>query len=233
MTPLARFGPFVFIAVLALTLPSPALAQQSVPAVAAKTDKPKRVLTPEEKQEKVQRHACKVQICSIFSTQDPAGDDVDCPIVKTWRGSDIEEILSGGTMDWPWGKARCITQLKLKRAMLAAVAGEGKTVATLDTHTVACALDLKADGESYDVKVDIAPIVTFKDGKVIAGQINWGRIDAPMLAYSVIWPGAKLDNSLNVLQGPLLKMVNAFMGRKCAQVKDELPMRASFTPPAN
>ena len=233
MTRFASSYPFAFLITLVLMLPCPALAQQSVPAPAIKTDKPKRVLTPEEKQEKAQRHTCKVQICSIFSTQDPAGDDIDCPIIKTWRESDIEDILSGGTMDWPWGKARCTTQLKLNRAMLAAAAGEGETVAALDTHTVACALDLKSEGENYEVKVDIAPVVTFKNGKAVAGQINWGRIDAPILAYSAIWPGAKLDNSLNVLQGTLVKMVNEFMGRKCAQVKDELPMRASFSPPAN
>ncbi len=51
-----------------------------------------------------------------------------------------------------------------------------------------------------------------------------------MLAYSVIWPGATLDNSVNVLQGQLVKMINEFMGKKCGEVKDQLPMRASYSP---
>jgi len=78
--------------------------------------------------------------------------------------------------------------------------------------------------------VDITPEVTFKGGKATAARINWGAIDAPLLAYSVIWPGATLDNSLNVLGGQVVKMTNEFMGKKCAAVKDALPKRASFSP---
>ena len=77
--------------------------------------------------------------------------------------------------------------------------------------------------------MDIKPEVTFAGGKATAARMNWGTIDAPMLAYSVIWPGAKLDNSLNVLGGQVVQMTNEFMGKKCDQVKDALPMRASFS----
>lgn len=193
--------------------------------------RPKRILTPEEKAEKAQRRICKVQICSIFSTKDPQGADIDCPIIKTWREEDIADILSGGKLDWPWGKARCTTQLKLKRAMLAAAAASDDSVTVkLETHTIVCSLDLKSGGESYDVKVDITPEVTFKGGKAVSARMNWGAIDAPMLAYSVIWPGARLDNSLNVLGGPVVRMANEFMGDKCDAVKDFLPKRASYSP---
>ncbi len=223
----------LFLLVLPLSLP--ALAQQSdVPYPEPGPDgeqlnKPKRILTPEEKAEKAQRKVCKIQICTIFSTRDPVGPDIDCPIVKTWREDDIEDIL-GGHFNWPWGKARCSTQLKLKRSVLAAAATPGGIKAKLDTHSIACSLDLKAEGKTYDVKVDITPEVTFKGGKATAAQIHWGTIDAPMLAYSVIWPGATLDNSVNVLQGQLVKMINEFMGKKCGEVKDQLPMRASYSP---
>jgi len=185
-------------------------------------------LTPEEKAEKAQRRVCKIQICSIFSSKDPAGADIDCAIVKTWREEDIASMLSGGKLSWPWGKARCTTQLKLKRSMLAAAASEEGTTAKLDKHTISCSLDLKSDGDTYDVKVDITPEVTFKGGKATEGRLNWGTVDAPMLAYSVIWPGAALDNSVNILQGPLVEMINELMGRKCGEVKDQLPLRASI-----
>lgn len=222
------------VLVLGVLLAMPALAQQQgVPypeePKGEDTDKPKRILTPEEKAEKAQRRVCKVQICSIFSSKDPEGADIDCPIVKTWREDDIEEIL-GNKFDWPWGKARCSTQLKLKRAVLAAAASEKGITTTLDTHTIHCSLDLKSEGETYDVKVDIAPEVTFRGGQATNAQIHWGTIDAPMLAYSVIWPGATLDNSVNVLEGQIVKMINEFMGRKCREVKDQLPMRASVSP---
>jgi hypothetical protein len=198
-------------------------------AWAQSPDKEKRVLTPEEKAEKAQRRVCKVQICSIFSTKDPQGADIDCPIIKTWREEDIEEIL-GGKLDWPWGKARCTTQLKLNRATLAAAASEDSVTVKLGTHTIVCSLDLKSDEGSYDVKVDMTPEVTFEGGKAVSASINWGAIDAPMLAYSVIWPGATLDNSLNVLGGQVVKMTNEFMGKKCAALQDILPKRASYSP---
>ncbi len=219
---------------VALVSAQAANSAETVPAaVVQKSEKPKRVLTPEELAEKAQRRICKIQICSIFSTRDPKGADIDCPIVKTWREEDIANILSGGKLDWPWGKARCTTQLKLSRAMLAAAASEDGTQAKLDKHTITCSLDLKSEGENYDVQVDITPEITFKGGKATAGRMNWGSIDAPMLAYSVIWPSAKLDNSLNVLQSPLIDMINEFMSKKCGEVKDQLPLRASVTGPGN
>lgn len=226
-----RFTVLLFTMLYALT----ALAQQ--PAVPYPTpqekgedlNKPKRILTPEEKAEKAQRRVCKVEICSIFSSQDPKGADINCPVVKTWREDDIEDILAN-QFDWPWGKARCSTQLKLKRSVLAAAASDDGISAKLDTHTISCSLDLKSDGATYDVMIDIAPEVTFKGGKATAAKIDWGEIDAPMLAYSVIWPGAKLDNSLNVLQSQIVKMINEFMSRKCSEIKDQLPMRASYSP---
>ena len=234
---IAKFHYFTVTSALlaGLALPHAATAQQPaepypVPPVSEQAQKPKRILTPEEKAEKAQRRICKVQICSIFSTKDPQGANIDCPIVKTWREEDIEEILSGGKLDWPWGKARCTTQLKLNRATLAAAASAYGTTAKLVKHTITCSLDLKSDRESYDVRVDITPEVTFAGGKATGARINWGAIDAPMLAYSVIWPGAKLDNSLNILGGQVVKMTNEFMGKKCAAVKDALPKRASYSP---
>lgn len=220
---------------LAAAMALPAAAQQSPAPYPAPepggedANKPKRVLTPEERAEKAQRRVCKVQICSIFASGEREGADVDCPVVKTWREEDIEEIL-GRTFTWPWGRARCATQLKLKRSMLAAAASPQGTKAKLDTHTIACSLDLKSDGQTYDVKVDIAPAVTFKDGRAAKAKVNWGKVEAPMLAYSVIWPGTALDNSANVLQGQLVKMINEFMGRKCAAVTDQTPIRASVSP---
>jgi len=212
----------------------PLSAQTAGPDPAApageQSKQPERILTPAEKQEKAQRRICKVQICSIFSTQDPQGADIDCPIVKTWREEDIEDILSGGKLVWPWGKARCTTQLKLRRATLAAASGEDGAIVKLEKHTITCSLDLKSDGASYDVKIDMTPEVTFRGGKAVSARINWGAIDAPMLAYSVLWPGAKLDNSLNVLGRQVVEMTNEFMSKKCAAVKDALPKRVSLSP---
>lgn len=195
-------------------------AKESAQAAKAK----KRVLTPEEKREKELRKACKIRICDIFASREAVGDDVRCNIIKTWREEDIEEILSGGRIDWPWGRARCTAELSLARKMLAAAMGD-EHVAKLKPHTVRCSLDRKSEGQTYDVTMTIAPEVTFKKGRAAKAQVNWGDIDAPVLAYGVLWPGAKLDNNLNVLEGQVVKMINEFVTAKCKEVANELPSR--------
>lgn len=223
-----RQGIWVLLGSMLLAAPAAIGAEQA--AEAAKeapqtaTAKKKRVLTPEEKKEKELRKACKIRICDIFASRVSEGEDVRCNVVKTWREEDIEEILSGGRIGWPWGKARCTTELKLARKMLAAAMGE-EHVAKLEPHTVSCSLDRKSEGQTYDVTLTIAPEVTFRKGRAAKAQINWGDMDAPALAYGVIWPGARLDNNLNVLEGQVVTMINAFMTGKCKEVADELPSR--------
>jgi len=51
------------------------------------------VPTPEEKAEKEARKACKIKLCAIIASKDPAGEDVACDIVKTWREADIAKML--------------------------------------------------------------------------------------------------------------------------------------------
>ena len=223
-----RQGIWALLAGMVLAAPTAFAAETAAEATKetpqAAAAKKKRVLTPEEKKEKELRKACKIRICDIFASRKTEGEDVRCDVVKTWREEDIEEILSGGRIDWPWGKARCTAELKLARKMLAAAMGD-EHVAKLDPHTVSCSLDRKSEGQTYDVKLTIAPEVTFRKGRAAEAQINWGDIEAPVLAYGVIWPGAKLDNNLNVLEGQVVKMINEFMTTKCKEVAAELPSR--------
>ncbi|HSD91511.1 MAG TPA: hypothetical protein VLB11_00600, partial [Methyloceanibacter sp.] len=116
-------------AALAAILATASLAAQpEQPATAPETAAPgagdtapteqKRVLTPEELAEKEARKECKKRICDIIATRDPAGDDIACDIVKTWREEDIVKML-GGRISWPWGKAVCQSKLEVKRRPLA------------------------------------------------------------------------------------------------------------------
>lgn len=201
----------------------PAIAQDK--ASAETPAKKKRVLTPEEKKEKEQRKACKIQMCDVLYSKKAEGPDISCDIIKTWREEDVEEMVTGGKIDWPWGSAKCTTKLNVSREMLAKAASGDAYVGKLKPHTVACTLDRKSEGKTYDVTVGIAPEVTFEKGKAVKAQINWGKIEAPMLAYGVIWPGAKLDNSLNAMGGKVVQMVNEFMTTKCDEIKDLVPSR--------
>ena len=182
----------------------------------------KRELTPEELAEKEARKACKMKICDIIATRDPNGEDVSCDIVKTWREEDIAKML-GGKIGWPWGKAVCQSKLELPRAPLAKAMSEASYEIVMPAQKVRCTLAQKTEGEPYAVEITMAPKVTFKDGKASEATLNWGEATAPMFIYPLIYAGTGLDNSANVLGPEVVRMVNEFTTKKCAEVKAEAP----------
>ncbi len=202
--------------------PATFAAEQGAPP-AKEPKPPTRELTLEEKAEKEARKACKIEICDILATKEPTGDDISCDIVKTWRKEDITKML-GGKIDWPWGKAVCQSRLELKRVSLAKAMRETDYEIVMASQTVRCTLAREDDdAEPYAVEVAMAPKVTFKDGKAVEARIGWGEASAPLLIYPLIYAGTGLDNSTNVLGPEVVKMVNEFTTKKCAEVKDELP----------
>jgi hypothetical protein len=180
-------------------------------------------LTPEEKAEKEARKACKIEICDIIATREPLGEDIACDIKKTWRADSLTKML-GDQIGWPWGKAVCESKLNLSRADLAEAMLVADVTIKMEKFAVSCALHRESD-EPYVVEMEIAPEVTFKNGKAIHAMINWGDVSAPLLIYPVVYAGTGLDNQSNVLGPSVVKMVNEFTQKRCAEVQDELPGR--------
>jgi len=215
---------------LILTLYSPALAAAGAPAAedakaAAEVPKPaakERVLTPEELAEKDARKACKKKICDIIATRDPTGEDVSCDIVKTWREDDIVKML-GGKISWPWGKAVCQSRLEVTRKDLASAMSEPEYDMVMPAQKVRCTLAQKDGGEPYAVEITLAPTAKFENGKATEASINWGEASAPTFIYPLIYAGTGLDNSANVLGSDVVRMINEFTTKKCAEVKAEAP----------
>lgn len=201
-------------------------AETAPPAEAAPDAAEARELTPEELAEKEARKACKKKICDIVATRDPNGDDVSCDIVKTWREEDIAKML-GGKISWPWGKAVCQSKLELARKPLALAMSEAEHEIVMPAQKVRCTLAQKEEGEPYAVEVILAPKVKFENGKATEATINWGEASAPMFVYPLIYAGTGLDNSANVLGPEVVRMVNEFTTKKCAEVKAEAPGNAS------
>jgi hypothetical protein len=193
---------------------APAAEPETMPL----TEAGKRELTPEEKAEKEARKECKKTICDILATRDQNGADVACDITKTWREEDIVKML-GGKIDWPWGKAVCQSKLEIKRAALAKAMSEPEYEVALDPQKVSCTLAKKDGGEPYAITVTLAPKVAFKDGKATEARMNWGEASAPLLIYPLVYAGTGLDNQANVLGPEVVRMVNAFATRKCAEVR--------------
>jgi len=198
----------------------------SAPAANAAPDATKeRVLTPEELAEKDARKACKKKICDIIATRDPMGDDVSCDIVKTWREEDIVKML-GGKISWPWGKAVCQSRLDVRRKDLARAMSEPDFEMVMAVQKVRCTLAQKDGGEPYAIDITLAPKAKFENGKATEARINWGDASAPTFIYPLIYAGTGLDNSANVLGPEVVRMINGFTTKKCAEVKAEAEIGA-------
>ena len=195
-------------------------ATGQVPAATAAPAEAKRELTPEEKAEKEARKACKMKICDIIATRDPNGENVSCDIVKTWREEDIVKML-GGKIGWPWGKAVCQSRLELERKSLALAMSETAREVVMPVQKVRCTLAQKTEGEPYTVEVALAPKVKFENGKATEASLNWGEATAPLFIYPLIYAGTGLDNQANVLGPEVVRMVNEFTTKKCAEFKVE------------
>ena len=63
----------------------------------------------------------------------------------------------------------------------------------------------------------------FVYGKATEASINWGEASAPIFVYPLLYAGTGLDNSANVLGPEVVRMVNEFTTKKCAEVKAEAP----------
>jgi hypothetical protein len=208
---------------LAATLSAAAAEEATGTAQSSETGAPtgkQQELTPEEKTEKEARKACKKTICDILATRDPNGADVSCDITKTWREEDIAKML-GGKIEWPWGKAVCRSKLEIKRAALAHAMSETEYEVALEPQKVICTLAQKDEGEPYEVKLTLSPKVKFKNGTATEASINWGEASAPLFIYPLVYAGTGLDNQANALGPQVVRMVNEFVTRKCAEVKAE------------
>jgi len=177
-------------------------------------------LTPEEKAEKEARKACKIAICDVLATKNASGPDIACDIVKTWREATITKML-GGKFDWPWGKAVCQSKLVVKREVLSKAMSEASYEVVMPTQKLSCTLAQKKEGKPYAIDVSIAPKVSFDNGKAVEASLNRGDASGPMLVYALIYAGTGLDNATNVLGPEVVRMVNEFTGKKCAEVRNE------------
>lgn len=198
---------------VASALPLPSRATDAKAAAAAMPE------TEDEKKEREIRRVCAVKVCSTLYNQKPASGHVACSVQKTWRKEFLVRIMSRGKITWPWGNARCMGDLKLDRTVLIRSMTEKEFEAQFEKHDLHC--ELEAESEKYEVRLEIHPKVTFKDGKAVKARLNWGKIDAPRLAKTALWSATAADNSFGVLQSVVVDDINDFIQTKCMEVKEE------------
>ena len=196
---------------VALTLARQAHAQAPEPPPAAAE-------AAEERRERELRTACAIAICSTLHNHKPDSGQVTCAITKTWRKELISKIMSQAKLTWPFGYVRCSTDLKLDRGVLAKAMTDAEVDVRLDPHDISC--ELEGEAEKYDIKLQISPKVTFKQGKAIKASLNWGKIVAPTLAKSALWSATAADNTFGLMQSTLVEDVNRFVETRCMEVKE-------------
>lgn len=193
------------------------------PVAAQDTAKPAgtvaEVLTPEEIAEREGRKACKVAICAAFHLKKAEGPDIACNVLKSWRKEQLQKMIERAKVSWPWGKVKCVADIRLKRGDLIKAMSEPKYVAELDKHQVNCEIEREKEAPAK-ISFAFAPKVTFENGKATKASLNWGAIEAPTLVKGAMWTATATDNTFNVLQSTLVEDINDFIGPKCDEVKD-------------
>jgi hypothetical protein len=207
------------MAVAALGLGALMLLPEEVPAQQPNKDATAVPETEEEKKEREGRRKCAVQLCSTLHNKKPADGLVTCSVQKTWRKEALTKILSRGKVSWPWGDTRCAADLKIDRALLVKAMQEPEFEAQFETYDIRCQIDREKD--KYEVTTQLSPKVTFKQGKAIKANLNWGKIEAPTLAKSALWSITAADNTFGLLQSIAVDDINEFVATKCMEVKDE------------
>jgi len=207
-TALAGLG---FIALAALPAASPAQEPKDAPASAPETE--------EEKREREGRKRCAIAVCSTLHNKKPADGQVTCNIQKTWRKETLTKILSRGKISWPWGDLRCTSDIRLDRAGLIKAMDAPEFEAQFDTYDLRCQID--SAKEKYDVTAQLRPKVTFKQGKAVKANLNWGKLEAPTLAKSALWSITAADNTFGLLQSTAVEDINEFIATRCMEVKEE------------
>jgi hypothetical protein len=191
--------------------------------LAAESSKPAGIMsageTEEEKKEREIRRMCAVAVCSTLHNHKPDTGNVTCSVQKTWRKETMDKIMARGKINWPWGDARCMGDMMLDRATLIKGMTQPEFEAQFDKHDLRC--ELQAGAEKYEVKLEIAPKVTFRQGKAVKAKLNWGKIEAPKLAKTALWSATAADNSFGVLQSIVVDDINEFIQTKCMEVKEE------------
>ncbi|MGQ0673523.1 MAG: hypothetical protein ACT4N2_11710 [Hyphomicrobium sp.] len=183
------------------------------------TATPQTELTTEEKAERDSRKACKVAICDAFHNRKP-GPDVACKVVKSFRKTQLEKMVSKAKVSWPWGRVVCTSDVRLKRDLLLKALVADKLVAEFDSHKVSCTVEREKDGAA-EITAEFTPKVTFEKGKAVKASLNWGKVDGPTVIKGALWTATAADNTIGVLQSTIVDDVNDFTSKKCDEVKPE------------
>ena len=180
----------------------------------------------EQRGEEAAIKACDQRLCTILTKKDAKGEDLRCNLTKTWAKSTIKEADSH-KLSWSFGDAQCTVSINLSRARLVAVlTGDGRKF-FMPPHTANCIVE--QDGKREKVTATLSPKLYFKDGKVEKVWVNLTDVEGPANIKATLQTAAYLADSLGLFHRRMIKSINKYIERHCAQA---YPQLVSTSPPA-
>ena len=189
--------------------------------------------------------ACEKRLCTMVLTKEPSGSDLTCDLSKTWARSSLKGGEKKG-MSWGFGDARCGLDFTLSRTDVVSALTLPKHTIQMPLQTVNC--QVEREEELKRVTIKLQPKLKFKDGKADKVWINLKEIEGPDDIKGTVSVAAGLEDSLGLFHGPLIKSINKFLHKQCAQrygseaqakdkakatgPADKSPSVATETPPA-
>ena len=165
--------------------------------------------------EKKRLKACEKELCSIILKKEAAGSDLSCSIGRTWEKSKIVDGVKEKKISWTFGDARCEVDVNMPRAEIINALTKPAYDLQLPKHTVKCKIE-RTD-KVNDVSIDMAPKMSFKDGKAAKAWLNVSNIEAPTIIKGAIWTVSKLEDNLGLFHGEMISEINEFVHEKCAK----------------
>lgn len=159
---------------------------------------------------------CERRLCEIVVKKDPAGDDLVCPLSKTWLGAKIKEDVEKRRLTWTFGDARCSVDLNAKRDLILGAVTKPEHALEFSPHEVKC--EIENGTEVTPIQVTLAPKITFKNGKAEKAWINVKSIEGPAIVKGAIWTAAQIEDSFGLFQSNIIEELNELLGKKCPKV---------------
>ena len=160
--------------------------------------------------------ACEKRLCDIVVGKQPAGDDLNCPLSKTWAQSSIKGGIEKRKLTWSLGDARCSADLSLKRDAVLGAVTKPEAALEFPAHDVKC--EVEREKEITTVNITLAPKVTFKNGAADKMWLNVKTIEAPAIVKGAIWTAAQIEDNFGLFQSEIISEINDLVQKKCPKV---------------
>lgn len=164
--------------------------------------------------DKAGRKACEARICKLILNKPEPKGDLTCDLGRAWGKAKIREGAESKKIQWSFGDARCKLHVAIPQRAIINALTRPKFTFTAAPHTVQC--DVQMGGGIEPVRAVLQPKLKFKAGRVRKIWVGLKEMDGPALLTGLVWTTAKLEDTLGIFHKDMVKEVNKFLHKTCA-----------------